>query len=276
MISTFSFLQDIAVRPLAAAEVRRLNKSGVPLARTLATCIDQAFHDRLSEAEQRLIGRIQSRRAMLEHSNEQITITDYGAGRKTNGGDGAHSIGNVARNSSKPHQWAMQLFRLIRSFTPLSCLELGTCLGISGMYEAAALQLNAKGKLVTLEGDESLAEMARRNFSELGFTNAEVVQGRFQDTLEAAARRICPIDFVFIDGHHAGEWMTKYFEMVFPFLSSHALVLFDDIHWSRDMKRAWDAVKRDPRILLNSDLYQLGITIVNKSTQCTYGGVNAG
>ena len=40
------------------------------------------------------------------------------------------------------------LFRLIRNLEPSSCVELGSCVGISASYQAGALSLNKKGQII--------------------------------------------------------------------------------------------------------------------------------
>jgi len=157
------------------------------------------------------------------------------------------------------------LFKFIREFRPSVCLELGTCLGISASYHAAALELNNHGKIVTLEGSESLASLARENFERLGLKRVTVVVGRFQDTLEEVLRRQAPIDFVFIDGHHDEHATLAYFEKIFPFLSEDAVLVLDDISWSNGMKRAWKTIVSNKRINISVDLFNVGVCIIASS-----------
>ena len=85
---------------------------------------------------------------------------------------------------------------------PGSCLEMGTAVGVSTAYQAAALRLNRHGSFVTIEGATSLADIARSNFQQLGLDTVEVVVGRFQDTLTEVLTSRQPVDYVFVDGHH--------------------------------------------------------------------------
>jgi hypothetical protein len=57
------------------------------------------------------------------------------------------TVGEVSKGASKPYFWSLLLFKLIRKFRPSICLELGTCLGISASFQAAALKLNGIGKI---------------------------------------------------------------------------------------------------------------------------------
>ena len=76
------------------------------------------------------------------------------------------TLGDMTRSSTSP-RWAYLLFRLIRELRPESVLEMGSCVGISACYQAAALELNGAGKLLTLEGAPVLAARTARSIEEL-------------------------------------------------------------------------------------------------------------
>ena len=172
------------------------------------------------------------------------------------------AIGDACK-TSKSHFWSFLLFKLIREFKPSTCLELGTALGISACYQAAALKLNQAGNLTTLEGADSLALLAKQHFQALGLDNVRVVIGRFQDTLDEVLNRQQPIDYAFIDGHHDEKATLDYFEQLAPFLSERAMLIFDDISWSEGMKRGWSAMEADSRVRISIDLETVGICIIN-------------
>jgi predicted O-methyltransferase YrrM len=255
----FYRIHDLALRPHILSAIGKLNSEPQPEAHKLAACLTETFSSILTPEESDAVQLLESIRTRLECSNERILMTDYGAQAKNSAEQIARVVGDVAVQSSKPYRWALFLFKLIRTFKPASCLELGTCLGVSGMYQASALRLNGKGSLVTLEGAESYAAIAKETFSSAGFPDIQIVVGRFQETLFVAAAQIAPIDLVFIDGHHDGDATLRYFETLLPFCSAAAIVVFDDIHWSRGMTRAWNVLRTDSRIAFFSDLSQVGI-----------------
>ncbi len=176
--------------------------------------------------------------------------------------------------TGKTGLWARLLFKLIRDFQPSLCLELGTNLGFSAAYQAAALRLNQKGRLVTLEGDPPLASLAERNLRRLNLNQVEprtsppplggtgarvkVVTGRFQDTLEQVLKTQAPIDYAFIDGHHDRDATIRYFQQISPFLSPRAFLVFDDISWSEGMRQAWKHIQKDQRVAFSVDAFAVG------------------
>lgn len=136
-------------------------------------------------------------------------------------------------------------------------------MGISTSFQAAALKLNGMGKIVTLEGAKSLASLAERHFQALGLDNANIVIGRFQDTLGEVLNAYKSVDYVFIDGHHDEKATLAYYEQIKPFLSERALLVFDDISWSEGMKGAWKTIMADERVKISVDLRQIGVCIID-------------
>ena len=177
-----------------------------------------------------------------------MTIVDFGAGSKSQfDGEGqavshtiSRTLGEMTR-SSKPPRWAFLLFRLVRELAPDACVELGSCVGISASYQAAALELNGRGHLITLEGADVLAERSQRTIDDLGLSErASVRLGQFSNTLPGTLDSLPPVGYAFIDGHHVEDATIDYMEQILPHLAPEAVLLFDDINWSAGMKRAWD------------------------------------
>lgn len=212
----------------------------------------------------------------MNSSTDQVRLMDYGAGsaEASLGDHKPHegkvivkTIGDVCRTASKSYFWSFLLLRLIREFRPLVCLELGTCLGVSTSYQAAALKLNQSGRIVSLEGAESLARLAEGHFQRLGLDNVDVVAGLFQDNLKSVLKERGPIDYAFVDGHHQEEPTLAYFREILPFLSERSVVIFDDISWSEGMKRAWSTIKAHESVKVCVDLVYVGICIIDRTTE---------
>jgi len=249
-------------------------------AKSIARALKDTLDRRTTQEEKLWIDKIESLRSKLNSSSREIPIVDYGAGSPDvgltkdemyQGRRLTTTIGDVCQTSSKSQFWAFFLFRLLRELRPSVCLELGTCLGISASYQAAALKLNQAGKIVTLEGSESLSSLAKQHFQTLGLDNVTVVVGRFQDTLSRTLHEHGNIDYALVDGHHDEEATLAYFEEILPALSEKAVLVFDDIAWSEGMKKAWNAIESDNRVRVSVDLSTLGLCIIDstiKRKQC--------
>jgi predicted O-methyltransferase YrrM len=151
----------------------------------------------------------------------------------------------------------------VRIIKPNVAVELGTCVGISGAYEAAALKLNGGGQLLTFEGADDAAHIAEDGFRALGLErHTKVIIGRFADTLPGVLQSITePIAYVFIDGHHEEEATLNYYGTIAPRLARRALIVFDDIRWSEGMTRAWRTVCDDPAVQVAIDCGPVGICL---------------
>ncbi len=213
-------------------------------------------------------------RAEYLASRETINIIDYGAGSPNSerlkeqmdiGVIGEANISDIYKSASTSNKWGELMFRIIRTFKPKNCLELGTSLGISGAYQISALKLNGDGKLTTIEGSEELAKIAQRNLEKFNYNGFNVRVGRFLDVLPNILSRGNPIDLVFIDGHHDKVATRKYYELIYPFLNKEAIVIFDDINWSNGMKDIWKFIyKEGEGIKVSFDIYKWGICFVDK------------
>lgn len=246
--------------------------SGLAIANShLSSAIVDAVGGRVDKTERTWIERIEELRRQMNASSQELEIRDYGAGsgdaaltvEEMNLGRVTHrTIGQVCALTSRTERTALLLLRLIRELRPRTCIELGTSVGISACYQAAALKMNGTGNLITLEGAGSVASVAAQNFACLGLDNVEVIRGRFQDTLPEVLHSHPAVDYAFIDGHHDEAATLKYFNAFLPSLAESAVIVFDDIQWSEGMKRAWNAIQRHGSVRVSVDLGSMGLVCV--------------
>ena len=126
---------------------------------------------------------------------------------------------------------------LAKERMPNGIVEFGTAFGVSGMFWLAGLEMAQTGKFYTFEPNEIWAEIAK--------SNLEQISDRFLLTLgtfeENAAKVLSPatIDIAFVDAIHTGEFVYAQYEILKTSLQPHALVVFDDISFSKDMHDCW-------------------------------------
>lgn len=241
--------------------------------RAIGIAIQESLARELSLEEQKAITSIEERRAFLLSSNQEIAVVDYGAGspdsnrtRETmeKGSRSRQPVSKIA-TASKPEFWATMLLKMIRKLEPSSCVELGSCVGISASYQAAALAMNGKGAIVTLEGSDEIADLAKQTLAQMGLENASVVTGPFHETLGAVFESAKPVDFFFNDGHHDHDAVLRYFNQAIPYLADGAVIVFDDISWSPGMRKAWTEIVNDERVSAAIDLHTIGVALMDKS-----------
>jgi predicted O-methyltransferase YrrM len=137
---------------------------------------------------------------------------------------------------------------------PLQVVELGTCVGISGMYLLAGMSPNGGGHLTTFEGEPQHAELAQFQLERLrrrhGLDNVtfEVRVGPFSRTVGPFFAREGPeLDLVFVDGPHDEDSTLEYQRLIKPRMATRGIVVHDDIAWSDGMVRAWAKLREQER-----------------------------
>lgn len=264
-------IQKFGADPVPGYEpdgLAELTKSSHPVARLIGQAVGEAASDTLSDAERVHVEAIEARRRALEGSEQEIRYRDFGAATRDGsqtprqmyeGVAKARTVGDLCQRTSKPYRSGLLLMKLVAALKPVNAIELGTCLGISASYQAAAMALNGQGRLVTLEGAEPVAAVARETVAALGQERVEIRVGRFQDVLDGVLEAHKPFDYAFIDGHHDGPATVEYFEKMIPVLTGEACLIFDDIRWSDSMLRAWDGIRRHPGVEVAVDLVDIGL-----------------
>ena len=203
-------------------------------------------------------GQIEQRRHAMLANDTVVNILDLGAGSSIAKGS-EKQVREIARQSLKSPKYAKLLFRIAKHYFGAGSpemLELGTSLGITSSYLALA---NPAGILTTIEGSPEIAEIAQENFSALGITNVRPVIGNFDSKLPQVLRVSNAVDLAFVDGNHREKPTLDYFSQLLEKKSDASIFIFDDIHWSAGMEKAWRQVKSHPAVTLSIDLFFIGI-----------------
>ncbi len=149
---------------------------------------------------------------------------------------------------------------MIQYYQPKTILELGTSFGITTSYLASG---NAAAKIYTCEGAKEIASIAKQNFQTLNIKNIDVIEGDFAKTLPTLFSQIQQVDFAFVDGNHRKAPTVEYFKELLNHSTSSTLMVFDDIHWSKEMEEAWAEIQQHPCVTLTVDLFFIGIVCIN-------------
>ena len=98
-------------------------------------------------------------RERLKQDQTMLELEDFGAGSRVHASY-KRKVADIARSSLKPKKYAQLLFRMVNFYQPKNVLELGTSLGITTAYLAAA---NESTPVITMEGAKAVAEIAGKN-----------------------------------------------------------------------------------------------------------------
>jgi predicted O-methyltransferase YrrM len=190
----------------------------------------------------------------LLQNHTRIEVLDFGAG-SVKGNRKSKKISEIAATASKPPKMARLLYRMAQVYQPDYVLELGTSLGLS----TALLSRQGKARVVSIEGDPGIADLARKHMAFLGLPQVQILTGEIDQQLPEAMASLPQIDLVFMDGNHRYQATCDYFDQLLPHLTPNSLVIVDDIHWSAGMRAAWDQIRQHPSVTLSIDLFFIGI-----------------
>ena len=221
--------------------------------------VDKVFRN---QKENQAFRDIAKQRQKILKKSQVIEITDFGSG--ANQKQYSHRferVASIARNSSVSSKYGRLLYRLIEYFKPQTIIELGTSIGISTLYLAMA---NRVAKIYTVEGCTAKSEQAASNFNAMHVSNIEQHIGRFDLVLPDLIRHAGKLDFAFIDGNHTYEATLANFTSLLTIANNETVFVFDDIHWSAEMQKAWDAITEHERVTVSIDVFRFGIVFLKK------------
>lgn len=203
---------------------------------------------------------IERRRSELLRDNRMVKTTELGAGSRVQG-PAERRVSDIVKHAAKPPKYGQLLHRLVNYLDPENILELGTSLGISTAYLASA---HSKSRVITLEGWPEIAEMARDTFRKLRLDNIKLITGNFDDTLAPVLQQLPSLDVGFIDGNHRKEPTLRYFFQCLAKVNNDSVLIFDDIHWARDMEEAWEEIQAHAAVTLSIDIFYMGLVFFKK------------
>ena len=203
---------------------------------------------------------IEKCRSRMLLDGSRIYVEDFGTGNS-----GERQVGRIASDSLMPREYSQLLFRLVNNVHPKVCVELGTNLGITTAYIAKAA--GGESQVFTFEGSKSLISRAGENWKSLGCKNINVIEGNIDATLEPFLETVDTVDFALIDAHHTYDATVRYFESLASKCTGKSFIVLDDIHYSREMGRAWAEIKKHAKTTATLDLYDVGIVFFDKQLQ---------
>lgn len=207
-----------------------------------------------SKSQHEETSQIEVLRNKLISSNLWIDVESYGASSRVANGR-KRPVNKIAKHGINPLKTNLLLWRLINYFDLKTIVELGTAFGINTLH----LSQNKNTSITSFEGCNNTADIAQSNFDSLNRKNIKLVRGNLDDTLRAFCDITRKVDFVFFDANHRYSPTVNYFELLSKRTHDKTIFVFDDIHWSKEMTKAWKEIHQSPMVTLSIDLYQLGI-----------------
>ncbi len=200
---------------------------------------------------------IEGYRKQLLENHTSLSIRDLGAGSQVSDTT-SRTISDLARHTPVSPRVGRLLFRLVNFQKPKHLLELGTSLGISGMYQSAAAPSKP---MWTIEGNPASAEFAQRQFRRIGLLNTQVYNAPFEEALPALLEQMDGLDYAFVDGNHRYEPTERYVNWMLEKVHPGTIIVLADIYWSKEMRAVWDKLRYRPEVRASIDLYDVGLLL---------------
>jgi len=212
-----------------------------------------------NKSEESAFSKVKTARKELLKNHKEINFTDFGAQK----GEKKRVVSKVAKRSGVSAKYGRILFKTAKYFDCKQILEFGTSLGISGSYLALSPHTN---RFVTMEGCKNIASIAENTFENCGIKNAQIEIGDFDKILPNVISTIDKIDLVFFDGNHTEKATIEYFNSCLPLIHNDTVFVFDDIHWSKGMEKAWEKIKENPKVTISIDIFRMGFVFFRKES----------
>jgi predicted O-methyltransferase YrrM len=196
-------------------------------------------------------------RSNMLKSNADVEILPIGASSFS----GKKKLSNLVKKSAKSAKYAELLERLCAYFNPEFAIEIGSSVGISTMYQAAGIK---QGFLFALEGNHDSLKIAQHNIEKAELPNVQFREGLFEQTLPQLLNELPRVDYVFFDGNHQYQPTLDYFQAALGVIADADILIFDDIHWSKDMEKAWSEIRNNEKVSCTIDLFFIGIVFFRK------------
>ena len=141
------------------------------------------------------------------------------------------NLGDVQRMQiSETQAHFLQLIIKINSVK--NCLEVGTFTGFSAV--SMTLVLPNDGKLITLDHDNKIVEVAKKFFKKANLENKiQTIVANATDSLKTMVDEKKVFDLIFVDADK--ENYKNYYELCINLINQDALIIFDNVLWRGDV-----------------------------------------
>jgi predicted O-methyltransferase YrrM len=138
-------------------------------------------------------------------------------------------------------------------------LELGTGLGVSTLFLAAG---SPGTPLHTIEGNRARADFSSELFKRSGLSAVKVHVGEMEQKLDELSSLARGRLLAFVDGNHRYGPTIGYIRWIIDRAGEEAVVILDDIYWSKDMYKAWKEIISWREVRVCIDLFHMGILLL--------------
>ena len=170
-------------------------------------------------------------------------------------------ISSFVSASSVTEKQGKLLYRIASWFKPGMMVELGTGLGISTLYLATG---SPGSPLHSIEGNTERATFAAQLVSRCMLGPVSIHWGDMDEKLGDILPLMPERYLAYVDGNHHYEPTVHYVRSLVEKAGEEAVIVLDDIYWSRGMNRAWREIISWSECRVSIDLFHMGILLLRK------------
>ncbi len=231
------------------SELRKISKEKNPMLDLILRAFKLAKESTPSEEDALIFGLCEEYRSELMNDNRTITYEIFNS-------DHTATVSEICSKAASKKKWCQFLYYISKYMNDPKILEIGTNLGISGVYLLHATKEKDESYFTTMEGLPQLCEIAQNQFSKIvPDTKFSVVQGLYDETFPRVLDKKMDYNLFFIDGNHQKDPTLEYFYSLKAGIKRPSIFIFDDINWSKGMKETWQQIKTDNSVNFSIDLY---------------------
>ena len=97
-----------------------------------------------------------------------------------------------------------------------------------------------------------------------GMKSVKVHRGGFEQKLKELTPDLKERFVAFVDGDHRYEPTIENVKYLVSLAGDEALIIMDDIYWSKGMQQAWKEVISWPEVRVSIDMFHMGILLLRK------------
>jgi len=245
------------ISPVGHHRLNRMIREGFPAG--LLEPLKFLLTGNAGETERLTVEKIERIRSEISQKQKEYAVV-HSSGDSDRVSIVDRRLGWLVEVASITKYWGTFLHLCANAIQADTILELGSCVGISSCYLASAKSCK---NFITIEGSNTLIPAIESNLRKIT-NHFKIVNALF----DAGLDQILPslksgIDLVFIDGDHTKAATLRYFNRITPFLNCGSVVLFDDIHWSREMWETWQMISESRGLVFTVNLGRIGFCIWN-------------
>ena len=115
-----------------------------------------------------------------------------------------------------------------------------------------------------MEGSSNRVNFAQEVIKRSALMNVKVHTGQINEELKEILQKIRGRYVAFVDADHRYGPTIEYVSSILDRAGEEAVIILDDIYWSREMNRAWNEIIKWPRVRISIDLFQMGILLLRR------------